>query len=363
MKPMRAIPGGARSLGAILAAAALACGPAAAAASAAPGATGGAAISVPPPQNPTGFDPHAVSYQTFTRTLRKGDTGEDVKTLQTWLTEVGYRLTADGSFGPITQTIVRRFQRISKLSASGVVGKSTAAKLLSDVERMAAAGSTTATATANSTTQTGLPASSWVFPLEPISRVLPPSDWTRDQGVDIGTVNNACGPQVVEVAVTSGTIVQEGISGFGPAAPILQVDSGPDAGRFIYYGHALPALVPIGTHVTTGQPIAEVGCGNVGISNSPHIEIGISDPGSTVPCCPGGETSQEMFGIVNQLYTLAKEGKGAAATLPGTTGTGTTTTGTTTAGTTPTGTAPTGSGSSGSGESGAGVSPTPSRRG
>jgi peptidoglycan hydrolase-like protein with peptidoglycan-binding domain len=356
---MRAIPGGA--LSAILAVAALAGGPAAATASATPGATGGAAISVPPPQNPTGFDPQAVSYQTFTRTLRKGDTGEDVKTLQTWLTEVGYRLTADGSFGPITLTIVKRFQKISKLSASGVVGKSTAAKLLSDVEHMAAAGSTTATATANSTTQTGLPAASWVFPLAPISRVLPPSDWTRDQGVDIGTVNNACGPQVVEVAVTSGTIVQEGISGFGPAAPILQIDSGPDAGRFVYYGHALPALVPVGTHVTTGEPIAEVGCGDVGISSSPHIEIGISDPGSTVPCCPGGETSQEMFGIVNQLYALAKAGKGAAATvpiIPTTTGTGTTGTGTT-----GTGTGDAGSGSGGSGATGAGVAPAPSGTG
>jgi len=262
------------------------------------GSTGGGALV--PPAGQHGIVSNPTSPTVFTRTLRRNDRGSDVKTLQTWLTDVGYSVPATGFFGSMTKAAVKRFQRAHGLRpASGTVGRRTAGALLAQVRKIT---------TADPPAAVGVPADatgSWVFPLTPVSRVLTPSHWTRDQGIDIGTVINACGPDVVEVAMTSGTIVQEGISGFGPYAPIIKVDSGPYQGRYIYYGHAAPALVPVGTHVTAGQPIAEVGCGDVGISSAPHIEIGISDIGGP-PCCPGyQETSPEMYGMVLGLFKKA----------------------------------------------------------
>src|SRR5436190_157434 len=74
----------------------------------------------------------------------------------------------------------------------------------------------------------------WAFPFQQASVILDSRTWTEDQGVDISTHGSACGPQAVLVAMTSGTIVQEGISGFGPAAPVLRIDSGKEKGRYIY---------------------------------------------------------------------------------------------------------------------------------
>lgn len=235
----------------------------------------------------------------FTRVLSYGDTGPDVRTLQGWLTDVGLRVESSGVFGAITRAQVRTFQADSHITVDGIVGPVTAAALLADVTGHVKVDSR------SGNSPSGSAPSGWVFPLRPISRVLAPSYWSLDQGVDIPTVGSACGSDVVEVAMTSGTVVQEGIGGFGPYAPILKVDSGPYAGRYIYYGHAAPALVKVGTHVTAGQPIAEVGCGKVGYSSGPHIEIGISDQGGP-PCCPSQrETSPEMYNIVLALYKRA----------------------------------------------------------
>ena len=264
---------------------------------------GGGGAGLVAPKAPRGIVASTAGSTVFTRVLRKGNAGADVKTLQAWLSEVGYSVPATGYFGTATRGQVIRFQHAYALyPASGTVGARTASALLTAVSK-AARGSGVAD------THTGGKASSapgsWVFPLRPISEVLAPTDWTLDQGVDIGTVNGACGSKVVEVAVASGTIVQEGISGFGPYAPVIKVDSGTYKGRYVYYGHAAPALVRVGAHVTAGEPIAEVGCGDVGISVAPHIEIGISDPGGPA-CCPGyQETSPLMYDIMLGLYRQA----------------------------------------------------------
>jgi murein DD-endopeptidase MepM/ murein hydrolase activator NlpD len=244
--------------------------------------------------NPTGIvDPSAKAV--FSRTLRMGCHGNDVTTLQTWLSDVGYSIPVTGRFDAVTKLAVKRFQLARNLApASGTVGNRTSSALLTAVQNV--------TKTTAVPVSTGGSSSGLVFPLTPLSRVLPPKDWTLDQGIDIGTVNNACGPQVTEVAMAPGTIVQEGIDGFGPAAPVLKVSSGAYKGRYIYYGHALPALVPVGTVVSAGEPIAELGCGDVGLSSAPHVEIGISAPGGP-PCCPGyQETSPAWYQVVLGLY-------------------------------------------------------------
>jgi peptidoglycan hydrolase-like protein with peptidoglycan-binding domain len=251
--------------------------------------------------SPRGIVTSSKQASVFTRTLRKGQHGVDIRTLQGWLTTVGFKVPVTGYFGPMTKSEVHKFQVAYALKPpSGSVGKRTAAALLVAVQKAEKAPPPTPTPvapTSGSTTSTGL-----VFPLKPLSLVLAPSAWTLDQGIDIGTVGSACGSKVIEVAMAPGTIVQEGIDGFGPYAPVIKVSSGPYAGRYIYYGHAAPALVPVGSTVTAGEPIAEVGCGDVGISSGPHIEIGISAPGGP-PCCPGyQETSPAWYQVVLGLY-------------------------------------------------------------
>lgn len=273
-------------------------------ASAAFAASGGAGLAGP--TAPRGIVRASSGAKVFTRTLRRGQHGNDVAILQSWLSDVGLTVPATGYFGSLTKAAVTRFQLVSRLApASGAVGSRTAQTLQSVVRRQARAGLTVGNSglTAGST---GLnPAAGLVFPLKPLSAVLAPKTWTLDQGIDISTVGSACGTRVLEVAMAAGTIVQEGISGFGPDAPVLKVSGGPYDGRFIYYGHAAPALVPVGTTVSAGEPIAEVGCGDVGISSGPHIEIGINAPRGTV-CCPGyQETSPAFYDVILGLYKQA----------------------------------------------------------
>jgi murein DD-endopeptidase MepM/ murein hydrolase activator NlpD len=158
-------------------------------------------------------------------------------------------------------------------------------------------------------------AAGWVFPLYPLSRVGARATWSLDQGVDLGGGANQCGSRLTELAVAGGTIVHEGLSGFGREAPVLLVEAGPDAGRYVYYGHAAPALVAVGAHVSAGQPIADVGCGNVGISFAPHLELGLLPPGATSPedLPSTGETSHETLAKLKSAYSAAMSAANAKA--------------------------------------------------
>jgi murein DD-endopeptidase MepM/ murein hydrolase activator NlpD len=154
--------------------------------------------------------------------------------------------------------------------------------------------STAAPAVADSST-------TFVFPYQDRSIVDAPAQWSQDQGVDIAD-RGKCGPDAVLVAVSDGVVTEvtdPTAGGFGPWFPVILASDGPFAGRTIYYGHTETPLVAAGDRVVAGQPIARVGCGQVGISDGPHLEIGVSTLGG--PPLPGWHaTSQEML---DQLVT------------------------------------------------------------
>ena len=64
------------------------------------------------------------------QTLKPGDTGAQVKTLQRALAKLGYSAgKPDGDYGPATQVAVERFQVAKGLAEDGVVGPATLAAL------------------------------------------------------------------------------------------------------------------------------------------------------------------------------------------------------------------------------------------
>lgn len=135
---------------------------------------------------------------------------------------------------------------------------------------------------------------SFTFPL-PKSAASPPATWSPDEGVDISAPGGT-----PEYAVCSGTVVLHGIGGFGPSAPVIHCDTPLDGYSFVYYGHAGPGnWVPIGTHLSQGAVISQVGYGIVGISTGPHLEIGFADSsGNPI----GPSTATTMLSLLTAAY-------------------------------------------------------------
>lgn len=80
-------------------------------------------------------DTESASAYTWTRTLKEGMSGSDVKELQIrvagWAASSPSKtyVAVDGKFGPKTREAVKRFQRSYGLTADGIVGPKTQAKL------------------------------------------------------------------------------------------------------------------------------------------------------------------------------------------------------------------------------------------
>ena len=94
---------------------------------------------------------------TVNATLRVGSRGEDVKSMQKRLKELGYLTgSADGVFGTGTEAAVKVFQTANALYSDGVAGPKTLNRLYSNSAVAAAGGSSSSSSTAKNDTSTTL---------------------------------------------------------------------------------------------------------------------------------------------------------------------------------------------------------------
>jgi len=110
----------------------------------------------------------------------------------------------------------------------------------------------------------------WPFPVKTASQFQ-----RVDQGVDLK------GPIGPVLAAAPGTIMIAGPDpkGFGNRYPVLVLDQPRAEGRAIYYGHVVP-IVPAGTHVSAGTPIATTALGPQGNATQwGWLEIGFWNNG------------------------------------------------------------------------------------
>jgi murein DD-endopeptidase MepM/ murein hydrolase activator NlpD len=185
-----------------------------------------------------------------------------VSNWQALLTGLGFPAPTTGRWDVPTTAATKAYQHAAAIPVTGMIDFATRMTMLTPFAPPLPA---------------ALVASSLAAPggvVGPGGAALPlPRQYLKNGSVDQGVDYSAPGGTPL-YAMGSGTIIQEGISGFGPDAPVLQINSGPLAGRTVYYGHSGPDLVPVGAHVVQGQRISSVGSGIVGISTGPHLEIG-----------------------------------------------------------------------------------------
>jgi len=84
-------------------------------------------LPTPPPQNNPVVK--GCPYNEPARQLHKGDKGEDVKWIQWYLCDNGYKVSIDGSFGPDCDKKVKQFQTDQNIKNNGWVGPQTIDRL------------------------------------------------------------------------------------------------------------------------------------------------------------------------------------------------------------------------------------------
>jgi peptidoglycan hydrolase-like protein with peptidoglycan-binding domain len=252
--------------------------------------SGGAGLIGPKPG--IGSSESGSTSSVFTRTLRKGQSGSDVKTLQMWLSNVGYRVAANGYFGASTKSAVHRFQVAHRLyPPSGSVGRRTASTLLSAVRAITSKQPTFAA--------TSAPAGADPIPGFTIGR--------DDMGVDAGARPGA----PIYAPITS-KLVQVMRDWYAGQPLLLFRFLTRPAGALSDYWYVAEQIDPIttriGTVFQTMQPVARFASSGTDIEigwGSPtswsRTLAGETDPGAAHPPSGAstrwGETFKSAFGI------------------------------------------------------------------
>lgn len=110
----------------------------------------------------SGTTDSSASTAVPTRTLRKGYTGDDVKSVQTRLKTLGYYSgSIDGKYGSGTMAAVKAFQKDNGLTADGLAGKNTYDKLYSG--SVSSSGSSSS-GSASSSGSSGSSSNGWTIP-------------------------------------------------------------------------------------------------------------------------------------------------------------------------------------------------------
>jgi len=229
----------------------------------------------------------ASSGSVFARTLRMGQSGADVRTLQIWLSQVGDYVTATGHFGATTKAAVRRFQLARSLyPASGSVGQRTASALRAAVRQTVTAASGTTAVT------------------NPIPGFTIGRD---DMGVDAGARPGA----PIDAPLPS-KLVQVMHDWYAGQPLLLLQFLNPPPGVLSNYWYVAeqvdPVTTKIGSVFMTGERVAtfarsgtdiEIGWGSP--TSYSRTLAGESDPGAAHPPSGSttmwGETFKQFFGI------------------------------------------------------------------
>jgi murein DD-endopeptidase MepM/ murein hydrolase activator NlpD len=224
--------------------------------------------------------PAAHAAELGSRLLRVGRHGADVVQLQKALKALGYRLTADGDYGPITERTVKRYERKRHMKVDGIVGAREAQRIMLEA---AAAGATGGTPSTGGQTPTPPPADpppvtdppptsgAHVFPVVGSysfggdgSRFGAPRSGHIHQGQDVTAAEGT-----PLVSVSRGTVYWRSYQAAGAGNYV--VIAGDDGFDYVYMHLRATATVAAGDAVVAGQPVGNVG--HTGAAEGPHLHF------------------------------------------------------------------------------------------